>query len=89
MHYSSHFALGEEVKDEITGFRGIILAICYWLNGCVRITIQSRKMVSGKTVSETFDQESLERVGDGINIKQSKTGGHRPDQAQLSDPIRN
>ena len=32
--------LGDEVKDTITGFKGIVVARTEWLNGCARVTVQ-------------------------------------------------
>ncbi len=32
--------LGQEVKDNISGFRGIAVCRCTWLHGCERIVVQ-------------------------------------------------
>lgn len=58
--------LGDEVKDRISGFRGIVIAITQWFNGCSRITVATRKIGSdGKPVDHTFDEPQLELVRAG------------------------
>jgi hypothetical protein len=53
--------LGDRVTDKITGFKGIAVARCEYLNGCVRYEIQPEELNDGK-ISETFwiDQTQLE-----------------------------
>lgn len=40
--------LGDLVKDEVTGFKGIAIGITRWLNGCERVTIQPPVEKDGK-----------------------------------------
>lgn len=83
--------LGDEVKEIITGFSGIAVAKCEWLNGCVRVTVQPRRLDAGKVVSsETFDQEQLSVVAAGaVKIeKEQKTGGDRPNLPNRKDVVR-
>jgi hypothetical protein len=55
--------LGDEVKDRVTGFKGIATGLFRYLNGCVRVMVESRKLDSaGKTVDATFDEERLDVV---------------------------
>ena len=53
--------LGDEVVDQVTGFKGIAVARTVWLSGCIRITIQPKGVdKDGKTFNtEGFDQEQL------------------------------
>lgn len=53
--------LGDEVKDEITGFAGVAVARTQWLTGCDRITVRPRKVTKeGKIIDyETFDEAQL------------------------------
>ena len=38
------FNLGDEVKDKVSGFKGVIVAQTMWLNGCARILVQSQDL---------------------------------------------
>ena len=40
--------LGDRVKDKLTGFSGVVVAITEWLNGCTRMAVQPEKLVEGK-----------------------------------------
>lgn len=52
--------LGDRVKDPITGFSGIVIAVTSWLHGCVRICVQPEKLHDGKPIDErSFDQPQL------------------------------
>jgi hypothetical protein len=71
--------LGDEVKDTISGYKGVVVAFTTWLNKCRRITVQSRKLESGKPVeNQTFDIEMLELVKKGKQPQKPYTGGGRP-----------
>lgn len=55
--------LGDEVRDMITGFQGVLIARTEWLRGCVRLTIQPRELKDGKPIeSESFDEQQVELV---------------------------
>jgi len=78
--------LGQLVKDRITGFEGIVIAITNWLYGCNRITIQPRELKDGKPVeAQSFDVQQLEIIDDKpMSMKTSKMattkpGGPRPE----------
>lgn len=74
--------LGDVAKDTITGFAGVVIAKTEWLNGCVRLTLQSKEMKDGKPIdSQTFDIEQLEFVKAKARVA-SNTGGDRPNVAQ-------
>lgn len=54
---------GQEVRDTITGFTGIVVATTEWLNGCRRITVQSPELKDGRPVDTvTFDEPQLKLV---------------------------
>lgn len=76
----NNIKLGDEVKDRVTGFRGIAIGITEWLNGCIRITIQPQKLDKGKPVeTQCFDWEQLEVVQPlRIARKTAPTGGPMP-----------
>lgn len=58
---------GDEAKDVVTGFRGIITAKTTWLHGCDRITITPSKLGSdGLPIKEqTFDEQRIEVIKRG------------------------
>ena len=69
--------LGQEVKDTITGFKGIAVCRMVWLHGCERIFVQPKVGKDGKKInSETFDELGLEIIGDGILVVKSKPPTH-------------
>jgi hypothetical protein len=57
------FSNGDEVKDKITGFKGIIVAQTRWLNGCIRYLIQPQTLRDGKTIEgESIDEGQLDLI---------------------------
>jgi hypothetical protein len=58
---------GDEVKDIVTGFRGIVTARTSWLHGCDRISITPNKLGSdGLPVKEqSFDEQRVEIIKRG------------------------
>jgi len=77
--------LGQEVKDIVSGFKGIATARTEWLYGCVRVTVQSKKCVDGKPLEQTFDEDGLKVIGGGV-LKASKiTGGNRDFNSKKED----
>ena len=54
------FKLGDKVKDSITGFEGIAIGKCEYLNGCISIQVKSQELKDGKTIeAEWFDEQRL------------------------------
>jgi hypothetical protein len=87
------FKLGQEVKDIITGYKGIVEAITTWLNGCVRITIQPRELDKDGVpkTARTFDADQLEYVGPGLTAETAapdSTGGPYDAPSVRPDPSR-
>jgi len=59
--------LGDEARDTVTGFRGIVTAHTRWLNNCDRYTLQPAADKRSKVPnSESFDAPNLERVNGGV-----------------------
>lgn len=53
--------VGDEVRDTITGFSGVVVCRSEWMFGCVRITVQPRELKDGKPVDYvSFDEDQLE-----------------------------
>lgn len=63
--------LGMEVKDSITGFKGIVVCIANWLHGCRRIGIQSRELDKENKPQESvfFDEGGIRILGQGVMSK--------------------
>lgn len=82
------FNQGDETKDTITGFSGIIVARTDFYNGCIRYGIQSKKLnKDGSTLEiEYFDEEQLEIIKSKKIIKKEKrTGGPKPATPKYRD----
>lgn len=57
--------LGEKVKDTVTDFEGMAVARIVYLNGCVQIQVQSKKLKDGKIIkAEWIDEFQLIRIKD-------------------------
>ena len=72
--------LGQKVKDSITGYQGIVVGITTWLDGCVRIGIQSVQLKDGKVLDpEWFDEKRIINLDDKTHKSTVKTGGPQND----------
>lgn len=59
----SEIKLGDEVKDKISGFQGIVTADALFVAGCRRIRVQSQKLHDGEPVKgHWFDEPNLQMV---------------------------
>lgn len=71
--------LGWEVKDIVTGFRGIVTARVEYINGCVQLCVTPSVGQDGKMQDGVYlDQQRLRVVGAGITSEAyqvSDTGG--------------
>ena len=90
---SSEVALGDTVKDMVTGFTGMAVAHTKWLHGCERIVIEPQKLdKDGSTVDpETFDIQRIQVVKTGTGapvaksiVKEPPGGPQRGDRAARS-----
>ena len=82
---------GQEVRDTITGFSGIVVATTEWLNGCRRVTVQSPELKDGRPVDTvTFDGPQLElmRATTAFTEKFARPngGGDQPGPVRAADP---
>lgn len=73
--------LGDEAKDTITGFQGIVVAITEWLYGCRRMMLQPGKLTKDGAPSEakTFDEPQIKLVKARAHKGTQETGGPRPE----------
>ena len=85
--------LGQKVRDEITGFTGVVTGRFEYLYGCVRIQVQPQGLDKDSKVQEayTFDEGQL-RVVDEAGVTppnlEASTGGPRSDPSARPDPVR-
>ncbi len=77
------FQLGQEVKDKITGYDGIVDNITDFLYGCRRYGVRTRnpEIIEDDEAVRYLDEPQLEFVSDGLYEppikKEKKTGGNR------------
>ncbi|MDD3412504.1 MAG: hypothetical protein PHY47_00725 [Lachnospiraceae bacterium] len=71
--------LGDECKDEISGFKGICTGVAEWLYACSKIMIQPQKLDSKKYAPAEpfwFDEPQVKLVKvEKLEPKQKNTGG--------------
>jgi hypothetical protein len=55
--------LGQVVKDKITGFKGVAVAVCRYINGCTQVEIQPQVLKDSFPVKSAWiDIQQLETV---------------------------
>ena len=85
------FNFGDEVKDVISGCRGVIVGKLEWYNGCKRLAVQPQmcKKDTGAPVgSEWIDEQQLKLVkADAIKAPKEKKapGGPREFESPMRD----
>lgn len=63
--------LGNEVKDVITDFTGIVVAKCKYLFGCAQIGISPKINKDGlRKETEWFDKGRIKFVNEGVHKKE-------------------
>jgi len=79
--------LGDQVKDIVTGYKGVVVCKSEHLNGCWRVGVQAPINKEGKVDgTEWFDIETIVVLKTKpIEIKQSKTGGPKPKPKRRKD----
>jgi len=70
------FALGELVKDRVTGFSGVVVCQSTYLTGCLRYSIQSQKLEKGvPTDWVQLDEDQLVSLKKNIDLKVKTPAG--------------
>ena len=91
---STRIALGDKVRDTLTGFEGIAVARANFLYGCERICIQPFGLHEGKIIEGQYvDEAGVELVEKGVilpaaNQTQKRPAGPRPAPSRSADPVR-
>ena len=82
-------ALGDEARDLITGFQGVVVAETKWLHGCKRFSLQPKELKDGRPVEPmSFDEPQLVLVAPTVAATTSDTGGPRPEPLRQAEPGR-
>ena len=70
------FELGVEVKDKVSGYKGIIIGKTEWQTGCNTYGVKSQTLNNGVPVeAQWIDEIRLDQIGNGINIKKDVRKG--------------
>ena len=70
--------LGKEVKDRVSGFRGIVVSETSYLQGCTRVAVQPPVKKDGALPdAKHFDESDLVVIGSGVDIDAEDPGGPR------------
>jgi hypothetical protein len=77
------FELGDELKDLVTGFTGIVMGRTQYFTGCNHYGLCSRKLAEGKEVDkwEWFDETRLEGIGVKVTL-----GSYEPESGPMQSP---
>lgn len=92
--------LGDEVSDTVTPFKGVVIGVTEWLNGCKRMSVLPRELTDkgSMPMSESFDETQLIIVKKRAVVAQNtprdtapevtlrKTGGPRPEPQRQASP---
>lgn len=81
--------LGQKVRDTITGMEGIAVGRTVWLNGCIRISVQSQMLKDGVPLDQQWiDEPQLQVVEETAAPEPEPRHGPRPDAGRAPDPTR-
>lgn len=71
------FNLGDEVRDKVTGFTGVIMCRCQWLYACNVYGVKSRQLKEDGTPRDMvhLDEPALELVEEKKVEGKRDTGG--------------
>ena len=63
MNFNPKYKIGQEVKDIITGFSGIVMCYSCYFSGCIHYGVAGRQTPNGKIEGwEYFDESRIELV---------------------------
>lgn len=86
------FNNGDKVRDNITGFTGIITARLDYMFGCVRYQVSPNKLTSdgGMIDFHYFDEPQLELIELFVipDVERKQTGGERENPPKYKVPSR-
>jgi hypothetical protein len=77
------FKNGDIVRDNVSGYTGMVVATTLWLNGCYRYVVASQTVnEAGVPTDHPFDELQLTKVADSTIEGKHETGGPRPGVTQ-------
>ena len=78
--------LRDIVRDQITGFEGMVVAVTKWINGCTRVIVQPQGLTSEGKPKENhvFDVEQLDIIEVSKAPQDKPKGGPRDDAKAMS-----
>jgi hypothetical protein len=86
---------GDRVRDEVTGFEGIVICRSVWLNGCVRFVVQAEHVgKDGVPIPcETIDAQQTKLIKKGVvtagpDLAEPELGGPRTAPQRHAAPTR-
>lgn len=83
------FALGDTLRDHITGFEGVVIARTEWLNGCVRYDLQPPTLdKDGQPVKDVWFDEEQVALRQAAELSVPSHGGPMPAPSRAADPRR-
>lgn len=81
--------LRDVARDQITGFQGVVVSRHEYLNGCVRLGVQSQVLKDGiPTESQVFDEQQLDLIEAYAVQTKASVGGPRNDPKLPKPPGR-
>lgn len=73
---NAKFKLGDEVRDNISGYTGVVVGVTYWLWNCITYGVTSRELKDGAPrEAQWMDEERLELVEQTTHVPARATGG--------------
>ena len=69
------YSLEDEVKDRISGLKGVIMARCEYLNGCLKYEVQPKGLKDAKMQESYWIDEQQLVIVKALNAEKSKPGG--------------
>lgn len=73
--YKSDLKLGEKVRDEQTGYEGVVTSITFFQHACERVCVETYDATRKQVHTEVFDAPRLVKVSNGQKATVVKTGG--------------
>ena len=66
---NSNYLIGRNVEDVITGFKGVVTGVVYYLTGCSQALVSGRVSADGKRPeAEWFDVQRLKPTDETVLI---------------------
>ena len=87
MEITTKFEIGDTFKVMVTGFTGVVMAMSYYLSGCIHYGLQSRELTNDGQILDWiwFDESRLTHVKKKrvkFSLKPYSTSGNFPNPPQ-------